>query len=346
MFERGTRSLEILELTRLRLLTFVRETEAVFWVFVFPVILAVVLGFAFREGDPEPSRIGILGAAGAEAPAIAGELLEVRSLEDELEAERALRRGRVDAVVVRGATPEVRFDPRRPEGQLARERVLAALEGRTPEREAAIARLEPQTQRGSRYIDFLFAGLLGMNLMGTGIWGTGFAIADMRQKKLMKRLVVTPMRRSSMLTSFLTARFVFLVMEVVVLCAFGVWILDVPIAGSVLDFALLAVMGGITFACLGILLASRARTIEGVSGIMNFALMPMWLVSGVFFSYERYPEFLHPVIRLLPLTALVDALRDVMLDGERLLEQGPELATLGVWGLVSFFAALKIFRWQ
>jgi ABC-2 type transport system permease protein len=339
---------EIMELTRLRLLTFLRESEAVFWVFVFPVILAVVLGFAFREGDPEPSRVGVL-AASEETPSTAkieGPLLETRELADEAAAEKALRRGHVDAVVTPGTPPRVQFDPRRPEGQLARERVLAFLSGRSEEAEAKMAALEPSTQRGSRYIDFLFAGLLGMNLMGTGVWGTGFAIADMRQKKLMKRLVVTPMRRSSMLASFITSRFIFLVFEVVFLMAFGMLVLDVPIAGSILDFALLATLGGLMFGALGIFIASRARTIEGVSGIMNFAMMPMWLASGVFFSYEKFPEFLHPVIRILPLTALNNALRNVMLDGERLLEQGFELTVILVWGIGSFLIALKIFRWQ
>ena len=342
---------EVRELTRIRVLLFWREPEVVFWVFLFPVVLALVLGFAFRESEPEQSRVLVFESDRVSEPAeklAAAEDLEIEYVDESSEAARRLRRGRVDVVLeweeVDGArTPKLAFDPKRAEAVLAKLRCERALASQA---EASPVPSRPIEERGSRYIDFLFAGLLGMNLMGTGIWGVSFAIADMRQKKLLRRMIVTPMRRSSFLLSLLLFRMIFLIAEVVVLLSFGLWLLDVPVKGSMLALAGLSVLGGLAFAGLGLLIASRAQTIEGVSGLTNFAMMPMWLASGVFFSYERFPEFLHPILRLIPLTALNDALRNVMLDGGGFMEQGPEILVLVAWGLICFFGALKIFRWS
>jgi len=105
-------------------------------------------------------------------------------------------------------------------------------------------------------------------------------------------------------------------------------------------------VGAMSFAGLGLLTASRARTIEGVSGIMNFVMLPMWIFSGVFFSYARFPDPLQPFIQALPLTPLLDALRSVMTDGAPLSANLGRLALAAAWGVVSFGAALKIFRWN
>ncbi len=223
------------------------------------------------------------------------------------------------------------------------QRVLALVAGGGAE---ANLELEPVTETGSRYVDFLFPGLLGMNVMGTGLWGIGFAIADVRRRKFLKRLLVTPMRRSSFFFSFMLSRLVFLFMEMAVLAGIGRWLLGVPFRCDVVSFSLVALTGALTFAGLGILVASRVQTIEGVSGLMNLVMVPMWLGSGIFFSYERFPEYLHPVLRLLPLTGLNDALRAIMVEGESILQQGPELAVMAGWCLATFLVALRIFRWE
>jgi ABC-type polysaccharide/polyol phosphate export permease len=340
---------ETLELTRVRVLLFVREPEALFWVFAFPLVLAAVLGFAFRKGDVPSSRVAVLAGAGAEE--LAATLrqqprLEVELRSDAAEAARDLRGGSLDLVAVPGDPPHLRLDPQRPEGETARLRVLAALEPGGPGAAAELAVAEPVAARGSRYIDFLFPGLLGMNLMGTGMWSIGFAIAELRQRKLLRRLLVTPMSRPAFLASFLLARLVFLVLELGVLVAFGAWVLGVPFQGSVGAFALVALVGAVSFAGLGLLVTARVRTIQGASGMLNLAMMPMWLGSGVFFSYERFPEVLHPVLRLIPLTSLNDALRALMLDGDVAAALGLPLAILAGWGALSFVAALKLFRWE
>lgn len=340
---------ELLELTRVRVLLFLREPEALFWVFVFPIVLAAVLGFAFRNTGIAPVKVGVLDRPGADAlMAILArdEHVEAERFEDEVEAHRRLYRGALDALIEPGDPPGLVIDPQKNEAETARVRILRALELAQHGGEEAKLEVTKVEEVGSRYVDFLFPGLLGMNLMGTGLWGIGFAIADIRRRKLLKRLLVTPMRRSSFFLSFVLSRLVFLVLEVVALVLVGATVLGVPFRCSVPAFVGLTLVGAFTFAGIGILIASRARTIEAVSGLINVVMMPMWLGSGVFFSYERFPAFLHPFLRLLPLTGLNDALRALMLDGEGLLSQGPEILVQLAWGLLAFFVALRVFRWE
>ena len=343
---------EIRELTRVRVVLFLREPEAIFWVFVFPLVLAAVLGFAFRSGGVKPNKIAIVQGEGSTALVEAFEAdehLETEDFTTREEALAALRKTKVAGVVEpgdRGDPPRLTFDPDRGESETARLRVQWALAlAANPDAEAPLE-LERMTDTGSRYVDFLYPGLLGMNLMGTGMWGIGFAIADVRRRKFLKRLLVTPMRKSSFFLSFMLSRLVFLFLELVVLAGFGRWILGVPFECDVITFAVVALLGAITFAGLGILVASRVQTIEGVSGLMNFVMMPMWLASGVFFAYTNFPEVLHPFIKALPLTSLNDALRATMLDGEPLWQQGPELLIMSSWCVITFVVSLKIFRWE
>ena len=344
-----TRLNEIRELTRVRVLLFFREPEAIFWVFIFPLVLAAVLGFAFRSAGVEPSKVAVVQGEGIQR------LLEAFQRDEHLDAEvyqdrqvafDKLRKAAVDALIEPGDPPRLSFDPDRAEAATARLRVQRALTLAMDGGVDAPLGLEPVTETGSRYVDFLFPGLLGMNLMGTGMWGIGFAIADVRRRKFLKRLMVTPMRRSSFFLSFILSRLVFLFLEIVILAGFGRWILGVPFEGDLISFSIVSLLGAITFAGLGILVASRVRTIEGVSGLMNLVMMPMWLASGVFFSYERFPDAIHPVLRLLPLTGLNDALRAIMIDGDSIWQLGPESALLAGWCVLTFLVALKIFRWE
>jgi ABC-type multidrug transport system permease subunit len=341
---------QLLELTRVRVLLFLREPSALFWVFGFPLVLAAVLGFAFRRGEVQPSRVGVLEGEGtAVLVQLLGAVdhLEAETFTDRAVAEEELRKGAVTALLLPGEPPTLRLDPTRPEAELTRLRVLRALEQRgRPEPPPPPLTLEAVTETGSRYIDFLFPGLLGLNLMGTGMWSIGFAVANLRQRKVLKRMLVTPMRRSSFLLSFLLARVVFLALELALLVSFGVWVLDVPFRAALPGFVLLSLVGALVFSGLGLLAVARTKTIEGASGMLNLCMMPMWLLSGVFFSYERFPELLQPLLAVLPLSALNDGLRAMMLDGEGLLTVLTPLAILAAWGLIAFFAALRLFRWE
>jgi ABC-2 type transport system permease protein len=338
----------LVELTLARFREFLREPEAVFWVFAFPVIMTCALGIAFRSRGEEPVIVGVVEQAGADELASALERsggFTVRRIAPD-EVDRAVRDGRAPVVVVPGATPEYRFDRARAESQVARLAVDAALQ-RAAGRSDAFAPVErPVETVGSRYIDWLVPGLLGMNIMGTGLWGVGFSIVQARTKKLLKRLVATPMSKAHYLMSHVFSRLMFLSLEVIVIVGFAWLFFGVAVHGSIAALALLSLLGALAFGGLGLLLASRARTIEAVSGLMNLVMLPMWVLSGVFFASTNFPEAMQPFIHALPLTALNDALRAVVNEGLSLAALGKEIAVLLTWGLVSFALSLRLFRWQ
>jgi len=334
------------QLTLTRFREFLREPEALFWVFIFPILLAAGLGLAFRNRPADVLKIATVTPELAQSLK-QDKLLDVQQL-SETAAEEALRTGKVALVAQPGPNGTVvyRYDNTNPEGRTARmlaDRAVQRAAGRV-DPVASSDRL--MREPGSRYIDFLIPGLLGMNLMGSAIWGMGFAIVDARRRKLMKRLIATPMPRHYYLLSFLLSRLVMLVIEVGFLLSFGILVFKVPMRGSFADLALLCVVTSLSFGALGLLIASRARTIEAASGLMNLVMMPMWIVSGVFFSAQRFPDMLQPVIKALPLTAAIDALRANMLQGASLAQVSPELMVLVAWLVVCFPVALKLFRWR
>ena len=337
----------LIELTSVRTKEFLRETEAVFWVFGFPILLAVALGFAFRSAPPEKIPIGI--TAGPQAAARLAALSKSPALlprvVGENEGRDMLRRGKI-SLLVEGDPLIFRFDPTRPEARNARLEANDALQKAAGRLDVLTPKQEFVQEQGARYIDFLVPGLLGMNLMSTGMWGMGFTIVNARMKKLLKRLIATPMRKSQYLWAQFLSRLLFLVAEITVLVAFGWIVFGVRVHGSLLLLAVLCLIGGYAFSGIGLLIASRVRTLEGVSGLMNLVMLPMWICSGVFFSYERFPESVKPMIRALPLTALNDALRAVINDGVGFDAVIWQTVILMIWGVASFFVGLKIFRWQ
>ncbi|MDP3911833.1 MAG: ABC transporter permease [Gemmatimonadales bacterium] len=337
------------QLALARMREFYREPEAVFWVFGFPIVLAFALGLAFRNAGPGELQVGVAaGAAGDRAlvasldssPRLAASVLDTG------EARRRLRTGRIALLVVPGDSLIYRYDSTRTESRLARLEVDDIVQRARGRRDPAVVRDDRVAAAGSRYIDFLIPGLLGMNLLGSGIWGVGFSVVQARQKKLLKRFMATPMRRSHYLLSFILSRLVFLILEVAALVGFGWLMFDVGVRGSWLTLAGITLLGAFAFAGLGLLVASRARTIEGVSGLMNLVMLPMWILSGTFFSYARFPDAMIPFVKALPLTALNDALRAVMIDGTGVAALGVPLAIVAGWGALSFVIALQIFRWR
>jgi ABC-type multidrug transport system permease subunit len=337
------------QLTLWRFREFVREPEALFWVFAFPVLLALALGIAFRNRSLPVARVAVPaeapGAAQLAATLDGDPRIEATVLDSATAATR-LRTGRVALVVHAGDAPVLEYDSTRSESDVAQLLVRDALQRAAGRADVATIRDRRLTEPGARYIDFLIPGLIGLNIMGTGMWGVGFGIVNSRQRKLLKRFLASPMRKRHFLLANIMARMAFLVLEVPVVVLFGRLAFGVPVRGSWLALALLAVVGATTFAGIGLLVASRARTIEGVSGLMNLVMVPMWIFSGVFFAWSNFPDSFEPVIRALPLTALNDALRAVMLEGASLAGTAQWLAVLLAWGLASFFVALRLFRWE
>jgi ABC-2 type transport system permease protein len=324
-----------------------REPEVVFWIFVFPLLLAVGLGIAFRNRPQEQISVAIVDGAGAEkvAQALGSDPQIKMKTSSEADARSDLKLGRVALVVVPREPYEYRFDPTRPESELARAHVEAALQKAAGRKDAFDAVEIEVSEPGARYIDFLIPGLLGMNLMSGGLWGVGFAVVDMRTRKLLKRLVVSPMRKSEFIAAVMMSRVVFMLAELIALLAFGYFVFDIVPQGSVTAAVLVGLLGSFTFGGIGILVASRAQKIETVSGLMNLVMLPMFVFSGIFFSADRFPAAMQPAIQGLPLTMLNDALRAILIEGQTLFSQARELLGLGLWGGVSFLLSIKWFRW-
>jgi ABC-type multidrug transport system permease subunit len=324
-----------------------REPEVVFWIFVFPVLLAVGLGIAFRNKPPELIHVSVI--EGGKAQEVAAALrsnpkLDVKvSKEDDARSE--LRLGAVTLVVAPELPYVYRFDPTRPEAALARAEVEATLQKAAGRTDVFAAVDAPVAEPGARYIDFLIPGLLGMNLMSGGMWGIGFAVVDMRTRKLLKRLVASPMRKSEFIASLMMSRVVFMLVELAALLVFGYFVFDVVVQGSLAATALVGLLGALSFGGIGILVASRAQKIETVSGLMNLVMLPMFVFSGIFFSADRFPEVMQPFIQALPLTMLNDALRAVIIEGRTFASQLAEIAGLILWGGISFLLSVKWFRW-
>jgi ABC-2 type transport system permease protein len=314
---------------------------------VFPIVMSLALAVAFPARGTQPVRVGVAPGPQADevrrmlsaAPGIV--VHDITSGE-----ERAIREGDVHLVIVPTLPPTYRFDSARDESRIARavvDDVLKRAAGRT---DPWTAREQALNVPGSRYVDWLIPGILGMNIMSTGMWGIGFSIAQARLRKLLKRLVASPMRKSEYLLAQVIARLVYLVPEAGVTLAFGVLAFGMPINGSYVAVLAVCVLGALSFAALGLLAASRAATIEAISGILNLSMLPMWVLSGVFFSTANFPDFLQPAIHMLPLTALNDALRAVILEGASLRAIANEITLIALWGVVPFLLALRLFRWQ
>jgi ABC-2 type transport system permease protein len=335
----------LVQLTLVRFREFTREPEAVFWAVFFPILLTVGLGLAFRDRPDPVLKI-------AATPAVAASLrtepgLDVREL-DEAAARVALRNGDVALVVSTGEAGSVvfYFDDTNTEGRVARSLADRAIQQAAGRKDPVAVADRVTKEPGSRYVDFLVAGLIGIGIMSNAVWGLGFSIVDSRRRKLIKRMVATPMSRTQYLASYLVWRMILLPVEVVIPLAFGALAFDVPIRGSWLALGFMCLLGSLCFSALGVLVGSRAKTIEAVSGIMNLLIMPQWIVSGVFFSAQRFPDWAQLPIKALPLTALIDALRAIQLRGAGLADVGLEIGILTFWFVVAFTLGLKLFRWR
>jgi len=341
----------LVQLVSVRFKEYTREPEALFWSFGFPILLAIGLGIAFRSKPPDVVHVAVANN-GPRAGPLADALRRDRSLAVEQlssdSAAAALRTGRVALVASPDGVNGVRYeyDDTRPDARNARLIANDAVQRGAGRGDILPIAEQHVREAGSRYIDFVVPGLLGMTIMGGGIWGLGFSIVDQRRKHLLKRLVATPMSRAEYLASYVISRLVLLAIEAAVLLGASALLFGVPLRGSVAAIVTIILVSALAFGGLGLLLASRSQTIEGVSGLMNLSMLPMWVLSGVFFSAENFPRTIQPFIKALPLTATNDALRANMLRGIPLPSLWPQLAVLVAWTVVCFTVALRIFRWR
>jgi ABC-2 type transport system permease protein len=336
------------QLTLARWRIFAREPAAVFWTYGFPLLLALALGIAFRNRPPDPVEVAVEAVPEAEswrAALATNAAVHVLWLKP-AEAREALRVGRVSLVVAAGQSRTYELDPTQPDSRMARAVVDDALQRAEGRADATPVKDRLVTEPGSRYIDFLVPGLLGFNLMSSGMWGVGFVLVDMRVRKLIKRLTATPMSRVHLLLSFVLVRALFLLGELPLLLAFAYWVFAVPVRGSLWLVVALSTLGSLVFAGMGLLVGCRAQNTQTAAGLVNLVSLPMAVCSGVFFSAARFPDSVQPVIKALPLTALIEGIRSVMLGGVGLAAVAPQVMILLVWGVLSFAIALRLFRWQ
>ncbi len=342
----------IFALTRARLIEFIRRPEALFWVYGFPLVMVVILGVAFRNRPVETIDINV--AEGPLATQIIAALQpdeRIKLHEFSIEQSRNRLRTGKTAVMITSAgsefdTIEYHFDPQRPGSTEARNLIENRLQISAGRKDVITTKDVEFAEQGGRYVDFLVPGLLGMSIMGGGLWGVGFAIVDLRIRKLLKRFMATPMRRSHFLLAMMISRIVFMIPQIVILLLFSYLIFGVRIYGNAPAVLFVILLGAIEFAAIGLLVGSRAQTLETASGLMNLVMLPMWTLSGIFFSYERFPEVVHPLIRCLPLTPVIDSLRGIMLDAKPLMAMSYELGIITIWSLATFVIAMSIFRWN
>lgn len=344
----GERRSPLAELTKARLREFSRQRGLVFWVFGFPLLMAIGLGLAFRERPVERPRVAVV--ASGESPLLRA-LLESPNLAAErvstAEAAGGLARSRFAlSVDLAGAQPVFRYDPQAGGAPLARALAEAALQKAAGRADPLTLREELSTQVGTRYIDFLIPGLLALNVMGSSLWSIGYNLVVQRKRKLLKRYAVTPMQRSHFLLSYFLARAVFLVFEMGILVSFGVIAFGTVVQGNPLALAALAFVGALAFAGLGLWVGARGESTEVTQGWLNLVQMPMWLLSGVYFSNDGFPAWLRPLIDALPLTLLADGMRSVYNEGAGFREVATAWIGLSLWGGLGFFVAGRRFRWM
>jgi ABC-2 type transport system permease protein len=360
------KSSPLVQLYLVRLRDFYRQPARVFWVYGFPTLLAIVLGLAFQNRPPAPVLVDLMEGPRADVIktklAAHNEALQQQKNDDKprlgvppIEVHEASQADALNRLKT-GKTPLVieplgseswayRYDPTRPEAVTARQTIDDVLQEAFGRKNPVATHDMHVTEPGSRYIDFLIPGLIGLNAMGGGLWGIGFLLVNFRIAKLLKRFVATPMPRRDFLLAVLGARLTFVFPDLAVLLLLGTLMFHMPIRGSVALVVAIDLIGALAFAGIGLLVAARASTTETVSGLMNLVMLPMWLCSGVFFSSERFPSVVQPLIQALPLTQLVSALRRVILEGAGVWDTSGSAAILAAWAIVTFSLALRFFRW-
>jgi ABC-2 type transport system permease protein len=335
----------LFQLTMARFLLFFRQRESLFWTFAFPILFSIGLSIAFRNRPPEVLPVG----------ATTKHITQVFNADNQLKAitleegegRNALATGRILVLTIQRQNGiQFDYDDTNPDARVAQMIAEHAIQRAAGQQEAVATQVEVVRRAGSRYIDFVVPGLLGINLMSSGLWAVGFSITEARQKKLLKRLVASPMPRRHYLASFLLSRLLLVGIEAGIFLGFAHIAFGIPFKGPLWQLGLLCTLASLTFSAFGLLVASRAQTIEAASGLSNLTVMPMWMLSGVFFSASRFPDFAQPFIHILPLTAAIDAFRGNMIEGIQLTHLLFPVTVLLIWLSVTFTVSLRIFRWR
>ena len=372
MNEKGMRN-PFIQLILVNYREFIREPGIVFWSLIFPVLMSWVLGVAFSNRGELTQTVAIIEPAAVRniplaaflanaEPVITGKdsaITEYRKTianpklgntsyrflltrwEDAL---LMLKRGQATIIMeARSDSLFFHFDPKNPESRLNYITLSAIIKDESFIKETGSIKVLEKT--GTRYIDFLIPGLLAMGIMNTFLWGISYALIEMRSKKLLRRMIATPMKKSSYLISHFVARVTLAIIEASVLYLFARLYFHIEIQGSLLALIMIFLAGNICFTGIGVLLASRTSSSRIGSGLINFISLPMTVLSGVFFSYHNFPDFVIPFIQTLPLTMLADSIRSIFTEGTGMTQNLPEFFILSGLGIVCFIIGLRIYKW-
>tara|TARA_Y100001980_G_C14556910_1_gene353408 strand:+ start:44112 stop:45167 length:1056 start_codon:yes stop_codon:yes gene_type:complete len=348
---------QLILLTGVELKEYIREPGVLFWAIFFPILLALGLGLAFSGGGEMEKTVAIVCAdTDCTFPYDLSEESKGKLLGNEKigytryqfektswdESILMLKKGMISMILkVDGEDIQYHFDPNNAEANYAYLQLSAAIKGEAPD-PGNITVLE---QAGTRYIDFLIPGLLAMGVMMSCMWGISYSNVDRRNKKLLRRMVATPMKKYNYVASQLVSRLMLSAIEVLLLVGITKWIFDISVTGSILAVVLLVIAGNVAFTGLAILIASRTANTQIANGLINLVVMPMMIMSGIYFSYHNFPDFMIAVIQFLPLTILADSIRTVFLEGATLINVLPQMISLFVFGLVSYGLGIRIYKW-
>jgi ABC-2 type transport system permease protein len=362
-------------LTRAMFMELIREPAVLFWGILFPILMSLGLGIAFTQKADTERKVGFisdsvqqeqmstyLGAYGKITESnkdtafpysltipdnqLGNSIFHFKKLEM-ARATLMLKRGEINLILIdKNGKPEYHFDPLNPDAQLSYLK-LSRVYGHTGQNPAINeAVVKPLTLTGTRYIDFLVPGLIALGIMMACMWGLSYSIIDKRSKKLLRRMLATPMRRSHFLISLMSVRAIMNLIEALLLYIFVYFAFDIRISGSLTAAALLFVAGNTAFAGISVLLSSRTSNTEIGNGMINAVVLPMMVMSGIFFSYHNFPDWSIPFIQNLPLTMLADGFRSVFTEGAGIQEVLMPVTILSTIGVVLFGVGLKIFKWH
>jgi ABC-2 type transport system permease protein len=357
----------------------IRQPAVIFWGIIFPILIALGLGLAFTQQTESVYRVGV--AAGRtdmaqQEPAVLRFLQErgrrldptekgstwqltledsrsgnTRFLFTQTDWDSAIvqiKRGKLNLIVEPAPDGRIQyhFDPRNPEAELAYLKLSAAVESGTGPETDSNDPVVPLTVTGTRYIDFLVPGLICLGVMMSCMWGVSYGMIDKRSKKLLRRLVATPMKKSHFLVALMTVRIAMNLIEAVLLFIFASLVFDIAVQGSIAALAAIFLAGNIAFCGIAIFTSSRTANTEVGNGLVNAVVMPMTVLSGIFFSYHNFPDWSIAFIQKLPLTLFADGIRAIFNEGGGFAETGLAVAVLTAVGVIFFSLGLRIFRWH
>jgi ABC-2 type transport system permease protein len=359
----------------------IREPGVLFWGILFPILMSLGLGLAFTKKADVIRKVAIINlsdrsSAGSENSAVVGFLQKqceknpsddskawkwkYTIKDDKLgnsiflfynmkwdDAVRLLKRGTINVLVLGNAdSVEYHFDPMNPDAQLTYLKLSTIVGNRQIQTTQGNSEIKPLTVTGTRYIDFLVPGLIAMGVMMSSMWGISYGIIEKRSKKLLRRLVATPMRKSHFLIALIAVRITMNFIESLVLFLFALFAFSMTIQGNISALILMFLAGNIAFAGIAVFVSSHTSNTEVGNGLINFVVFPMMVLSGIFFSYQNFPDWSLPVIKNLPLTMLTDGIRSIFNEGAGYHEVTVPILILLAIGTLFFSIGLKIFKWH